>query len=283
VTTGAAKDHLSTDDVARLRGESPEHVREWWERGLLPGVDGELGPVHVERARLIRLLLESGIDLESLRRAQEEHGDLLSLFINQLHPGGLRQSYSLEEAAARFGFDLDVARRIRSASTLLDDGEVLTEDDATMARSVQDALEAGLPEEALLQLVHVYDEALGRVADAEARTFHIYVHERLRSAGLSGAALTETTAAISDDLQSLADPAVLYFHRKGIERALREDLVLHFAEAAGLQASGEVPGLVSVAIVFVDLSSFTPRAGRGPSSAGTHREADRRRLHAGVH
>jgi adenylate cyclase len=251
-------DHLSIDDVARLRGESPEHVREWWERGLLPGVDGELGPVDVERARLIRLLLESGVDLEAIRRAQDEHGDLLGLFVGQLHPGGPRPSYTLEEAATRFGFDLDLAKRLWNASTLLGADEVMNEDDVRMARSVQEALEAGLPEEALMQLIHVYDEALGRVADAEARTFHIYVHERLQAAGLSGAELTEATATISDDVQRLADPTVLYFHRKGIERALREDIVLHFAEAAGLLDTGEVPGQVSVAIVFVDLSSFTP-------------------------
>lgn len=251
-------DRLSIDDVAELRGEFPEHVREWWERGLLPGVDGELGSQHVERARVIRLLLESGIGLDSIRRAQDEHGDLLGLFVAQLHPGGPQRTYSLDEAAAQFGFDVDVARRLWSASTLLEHDEVMTEDDAGMARTVQAALEAGLPEEALLELVHVYDEALGRVADAEARTFHTYVHERLRLAGLSGADLTEATANVSNAVQDLADPTVLYFHRKGIERALREDLVRHFAEAAGLLEVGEVPGQVSVAIVFVDLSSFTP-------------------------
>src|SRR4029450_9355226 len=123
--------------------------------------------------------------------------------------------YSLEEAATRFGFDVDVARRLWAGSTLLGENEVPPEDDARMARSMQEALESGLPEEALLQLIHVYDEALGRVADAEARTFHIYVHERLRAAGLSGTDLTEATSAISNDVQSLAEPTVLYFHRKG--------------------------------------------------------------------
>jgi len=256
--TGPAGDHLSIDDVAMLRGESPQHIREWWERGLLAGADGEMGPEHVERARLIRLLIESGVDLDSIRRAQDEHGDLLGRFVAELNPGGPRDRYSLEEAATRFGFDLEVARRLWSSSTLIEDEQVITEEDAMMARSVQEALDAGLPEEALLQLVHVYDEALGRVADAETRMFHIYIHERLRAAGLSGAALTEATAEVSEGLQTLAEPAVLYFHRKGIERALREDLLLHFAEAAGLVGTSEVPGLVSVAIVFVELSSFTP-------------------------
>ena len=251
-------EQLSVEEVAALLGESAQHVREWWERGLLAGGDGELGEVQIERARLIRMLLESGIDLESIRRAQDEHGDLLGRFVTDLHPSGPRPRYSFAEAAQRFGFDLEVAQRLWTSSTLLEEGPGMTEEDAVMARSVQEALEAGLPEEALLQLLHVYDEALGRVADAETRTFHIYVHERLRAAGLSGPELTEATAAVSDDLQRLAEPTVLYFHRKGIERALREDLLLHFAEAAGLLGTTEVPGLSPVAVVFVDLSSFTP-------------------------
>jgi class 3 adenylate cyclase/YHS domain-containing protein len=256
--TDASGERLSIDDVATLRRESPEHVREWWERGLLPGVDGELGPAHVERARLIRMLLEGGIDLDSIRGAQDEHGDLLGVFVSQLHPGGPQPTYTLEEAATRYGFDLDLARRLWTASTLLEHDDVMTDADAVMARTVQVALDAGLPVEALLELVHVYDEALGRVADAEARTFHTYVHERLRLAGLSGSELTEATARVSSAVQDLAEPTVLYFHRKGVERALREDLVRHFAEATGLLETSDVPGQVHVAIVFVDLSSFTP-------------------------
>ena len=60
---------------------------------------------------------------------------------------------------------------------------------------------------------------------------------------------------MNDQLLRLVEPTVLYFHRKGWERALREDLVLHLAE--DLEA-GKEPGKLRLAVAFVDLSSFTP-------------------------
>ncbi|MDQ3146928.1 MAG: YHS domain-containing protein [Actinomycetota bacterium] len=52
------------------------------------------------------------------------------------------------------------------------------------------------------------------------------------------------------------EPAVLYFHRKAWQRALREDLLLHLAEdIAGDQDS---VGRMSVAVLFADLANFLP-------------------------
>lgn len=119
---------------------------------------------------------------------------------------------------------------------------------------------AGFPEEALTQMLHVYSDALERVAEAEARLFHFYVHGRLKSGGLSGSELVDTTRAAQERLTPLAEPAILYVRRKGVARAAREDAVLHLAEDAGLLAGAEFPGKVSAAIAFIDLSSFTPLA-----------------------
>jgi hypothetical protein len=121
-------------------------------------------------------------------------------------------------------------------------------------------LAAGFPEEALTQMLHVYSDALERVAEAEARLFHFYVHGRLKSGGLSGSELVDTTRAAQERLTPLAEPAILYVRRKGVARAAREDAVLHLAEDAGLLAGAEFPGKVSAAIAFIDLSSFTPLA-----------------------
>lgn len=35
-----------------------------------------------------------------------------------------------------------------------------------------------------MQMVRVYADALGRVAEAEARLFHFYLHERLWAGGI---------------------------------------------------------------------------------------------------
>src|SRR5207245_1307697 len=58
----------------------------------------------------------------------------------------------------------------------------------------------------------------------------------------------------------LAEPAILYFHRRALERAMREEAVMELGEEAGVPGQVEVPGQLTAAIVFVDLSSFTPLA-----------------------
>jgi adenylate cyclase len=50
---------------------------------------------------------------------------------------------------------------------------------------------------------------------------------------------------------------VLYFHRKAWERTLREDLVTHVAEEAGLWPTIDATGQVPAAVGFVDLCGFT--------------------------
>src|SRR2546427_581624 len=89
------------------------------------------------------------------------------------------------------------------------------------------------PEEALFQVVRVYVDARGRVAEAEAHLFHFYVHERLKDAGLSGPEVVAATEVASGRMRALIEPAVLYFHRRGMARALREDMLLHLADYAG--------------------------------------------------
>jgi len=54
----------------------------------------------------------------------------------------------------------------------------------------------------------------------------------------------------------LIEPAVLYFHRKAFQRAARDDFVVHLTEATTPPA--ETTGEMTVTIVFVDLSGFTP-------------------------
>jgi adenylate cyclase len=63
-----------------------------------------------------------------------------------------------------------------------------------------------------LKLIGVYADALARVAEAEVRLFHFYVHEGLKAAGLSGQKLLDSRKSVRDDLlpvpNTLAHPRV---------------------------------------------------------------------------
>src|SRR5207237_685883 len=85
----------------------------------------------------------------------------------------------------------------------------------------------------------------------------------------TGRALMDATSSVSQSLIGLVEPAVLYFHRKAFERALREDLLLHLLE----EVRGEppaVPGRMVLTTMFVDLSSFTTLTSTRGDEAGAH-------------
>lgn len=226
--------------------------------GVLPDRrEGGYGPEDVERVRLVQLLRRRGIAPAAVGAALVSRRDVFQRYFAQLYPDGDFPSITLEDAAARAGVDLDFARRIRRAGGLGGPGDLLAASDVEALRSMALAISAGFPEQALLQLVRVYGDALGRVGDAEARLFHFHVHQRLRREGLEGDALEAATTQSVEQLLALVDPAVLYFHRQGLARAVRDDLALHLAEDAGLGPRDDGTGRLLAAVGFIDLARFT--------------------------
>src|SRR5262249_4127025 len=93
---------------------------------------------------------------------------------------------------------------------------------------------------------------------SESQLFRSYVLDRMRAQGLAGPELIEAMNAVGRLTTPLAEPALLYFHRRAFDRAVRWDAFLELAEDAGLVARPSVPGQLIAAVAFVDLSSFTP-------------------------
>ena len=247
---------LSVDDLSARTGEPAHRLRHWQSLGLI-GSDERDGftAEDVQRARLVQFALRRGPSAEAMARAEKEWGGLLSDHIELVFPRGVGRTYPFPEAAAIAGLELEQARRVADASGVSD--EVFEEDVEMLTRAKQ-AFDAGFPEEALLPLLRVHADALGRVAEADVRLFHFYVHERLRAAGVAGRDLLDATRTASALLRPMIEPLMLYAHRKGMARALREDLLMHVAEAAGGPPAADAPAQLRLAIVFTDLSSFTP-------------------------
>jgi class 3 adenylate cyclase/YHS domain-containing protein len=250
---------LTALEVGRRIGEPAERIDEWGSHGLI----GSAGAAayrsdDVERARLIQYLLRRGIELSAIAEADREQ-DLLARRVQQIFPAGVGRAYSISEVGEQLGLEIAAVRRMAAAAEL-EQGEFFYERDVEALRAFKVALDAGIPEDALLQLVRVYIDALGRVADAETRLFHYYVHERLKGLGISGRELLERVQASSDQVTPIVDSLLRYFHNKGWEKAVREDAVLHVREQAGLWEKGEVLGQLRAAICFVDLSGFTSLA-----------------------
>ena len=246
---------LSLEELAVSVGVDASTVLGWHRLGLLVG-DGERFSLQdLERSRLILYAERRGISVDEIVEACRTQGDLLSQFVKLVVGDNPRRGRRIEDAAGATGLDPATLHSIWVASGFGDQEEVYDED-LDALRTVGAVLAAGLPEDALVQLVRVLADALGRVAEAENRLFHYYVHERLRSQGLSGEDLGLATSAVSDPIIGLIEPTVLYFHRKAFQRELRDDFVLHLTEAT--TPPGEAIGEMTATILFVDLSGFTP-------------------------
>jgi adenylate cyclase len=247
---------LTIDELAHATATPADTLRAWQGLGLLSSRGNALAVEDIERVRLLEFAQQRGVPPEAVARASETQGDLLGEFVASMlgerHAGPV---VSLAEAAQVTGLDAAMVRRIWIAAGLGGQHKA-DQDDLDVLRGLRRALDVGLPEDALIQIVRVFADALGRVADSESRLFHYYVHERLRAQGLAGPELLAAGRAVSGPLRALLEPTVLYFHRNSFRRALREELLVHLAEEATPPPA--VPGEIEATILFVDLSGFTP-------------------------
>ena len=76
----------------------------------------------------------------------------------------------------------------------------LNEQDVEAMKRIADVLDAGFPLVALLQLVRVYAQSIRKIAEAEVRLFHLYVHEPLIRQGVDALQMAEEMEGLARDL-----------------------------------------------------------------------------------
>src|SRR5499426_41142 len=248
--------NLSAEELSTATGESPERLQQLRSLRLIcPDAGERFAPTDVERVRLVQFLERRQIPLETIAHGERDEA-ILSTVVDFLYPRGIGRRYSLAQAVDIVGLDAEVARRLRDASASSD--EPMNEHDVRMLEEAKVALDAGFPEDAFVQLVRVYVAALERVAEAEVRLFHFYVHEGLKATGLAGHDLRESTKAVRDHILPILEPMIRYFHHRGMAKSVRENMVLHFTANQARPVEGDPPTQLRLAIVFLDISSYTP-------------------------
>jgi hypothetical protein len=133
-----------------------------------------------------------------------------------------------------------MVRRLWEAAGL--EAELVDDEDMEALRALKPAIDAGFPEEALLQLVRVFADAMHRVADAETRLFHFYVRGALEARGLSEGALADAVWNAGAEVSRLDEPTLRYFHRKALRHAIADTAALELAQQAGLVGLPETAG-----------------------------------------
>ena len=243
---------LTLSDVARRLDVSPATLRRWVNDGIIPLGNGRWTPAAVAHARIVARLRERGYSLDQLREAAHS-GRLAYGYLEDLFPPPAR-TRSLAEASEETGLEPALIERIWSASGFSAESlDRIGEEDMQLLRYMVSVLDAGFPLVAFLQLVRVYGQALARIADAEVKLFHLFVHEPLMRDGVPGLEIAEAMEGLAAELLPLASPIMDRVHHRSLQHFVSQDVVGHLE----LEGAGDDLGRLRVAIAFADLAGYT--------------------------
>ena len=197
---------------------------------------------------------ERGYSLTEIRSAVRD-GRLAFGGVEDLLAGSQR-FHSRAAAAAEIGLEEELVERIMALlGTPMAMTDRVSDEDIEALRELAGILEKGFPLIALLQLVRVYAQAVRKMAEAEVRLFHLFVHEPM---------IREAIPALdmADDMQDMASgmlptiaPLMEYIHTRYLRFYIEQDVVGHME--ADLPLSRSHPDRVTMAFCFVDLTGFT--------------------------
>jgi adenylate cyclase len=215
--------------------------------GLLDGVEGE----DARRARLalLRDLEGKGFELDELRTAASE-GRLPVLLVEHALEGKLAQ-YTLAEVSELSGLDPDHVKALNSAIGLArpdPDERVFTDADVEGARSAREALDAGLPEDALFAITRVTSRSAAAVAAAAfASVGEAFAHagDTERDLGLRYAEATRALTPVLD--RSLSRLLRIHLRELARQTAVSEEQL----------RTGRLPETQAITVCFADLVGFT--------------------------
>lgn len=248
-----AEELISLNQAVRIAGVSASTLRRWAKLKVVPVRKGRWTTVAAAQARVVARMRERGHSLEELRDAVRD-GRLAFGYVEDLLPGPRERPVARSEAAARTGLEEDLIERVMTllgTPTALEG--TLNEQDVAALSTMASMLGAGFPLVALLQAVRVYAQSVRKIAEAEVRLFHLYVHEPLIRQGVDPLEMAEEMEGLARDLLPLTTPLMEYVHQRYLRFYLEQDVVGHMEVDFGRKRQ---LGRVTMAFCFVDLAGF---------------------------
>jgi adenylate cyclase len=247
-------DGISLAEASRIAGVSGSTLKRWAEEGLLPVTDGSWTRASAAQGRVIARMRERGYSVDAIREAAKG-GRLAFGYAEDLFrvPEG---QYTRDEAAKETGLEPELIDRLMTLlGTPMGVEGRLNEEDLRAMRHCAEVLSSGFPLVAFLQLVRVYAQSIRRVADAEVRLFHLYVHEPLMQEEVPPLEIAEEMGELAADLLPVTAPLMEYMHNRYLRFYIEQDVVGHME--ADIGGAGRGLARVSMAFCFVDLTGFT--------------------------
>ncbi len=250
----AADERISLSEASRRSGVSASTLKRWAAEKVVPVRRGRWTAGAAAQARVVARMRERGHSLDDLRKAGNQ-GRLAFGFVEDLFPIS-DERVTVREVARETGLEPELIERILVIlGTPLGGERLLNPDDVSAMRHCARVLAAGFPLVAFLQLVRVYVQSLRRIADAEMRLFHLYVHEPMIRDALPELEIAEEMGELAADILPLATPLTEYLHTRYLRFFLEQDVVGHMENE--LDTPGAHLGQVPVTLCFIDLTGFT--------------------------
>ncbi|HEV2727376.1 MAG TPA: adenylate cyclase regulatory domain-containing protein, partial [Solirubrobacterales bacterium] len=214
--------------------------------GLLDGLDDASRQARLD---LLERLSGEGCSLEELKEAVA--AGRLTLLPVERALAGEGPRYTAREIAEIVGIDLETLLRFRSALgiPLADPDERRgTEADLEAAGRMKAFLDAGLPEDGMLQVARTIGMGTARIAEANREL----IIRTLTQPGDTERDLALRFVAAAEYMLPLAGPTLVYSLQAHLLEQIRRDVI----GAADL-AAGEIGGTVELTVCFADLVEFT--------------------------
>ncbi len=214
--------------------------------GLLEGVEGDARQARLD---LLEQLFADGCTLEELKEAVAAHR--LTLLPVERALAGEGPRYTAREIAEQAGIELESLQRFSSALGVPygdPDERRGTEADLEAARRIKAFLDAGLPEDGMLQVARTIGMGTARIAEANREL----IIRTLTQPGDTERDVALRFAAAAEYMLPLAGPTVVYALQAHLLEQIRRDVI-----GATDLASGELGGTVELTVCFADLVEFT--------------------------
>jgi adenylate cyclase len=252
-----ADERISLSEAARRSGVPASTLKRWAEEKVVPARRGRWTAAAAAQARVVARMRERGYSLEDLKNAGRE-GRLAFGFTEELFSAE-EDSLPVADVAAETGLEPELVDRILAIlGTPTERRDRLSPDDAAALRHCARVLAAGFPLVAFLQLVRVYVQSMRRIADAEVRLFHLYVHEPLIRDAVPELEMAEEMGDLAADILPLAAPLTEYLHTRYLRYFTEQDVVGHMESGLVGTDTAEIElGQVMTTLCFIDLTGFT--------------------------
>ncbi len=249
----AADDRISLNEASRRAGVSTATLTRWADEKIVPVRKGRWTPAAAAQARVVARMRERGYSLEDLKRAGRDgrlaFGSAEDIFADQ------SERVAISDAAGDIGLSEGLIERIMVVlGTPSGRERTLTEVDVEAMRKLAAVADAGLPIEALLQLVRVYAQAVRRIADAEVRLFHLFVHEPMMRDGLGAIEMSNEMGDLVSSVSPVTVPLLEYLHDRYVRYFIEQDVVGHMEDEFG--GDDEIDQ-IRISLCFIDLTGFT--------------------------